>query len=166
MLRQLADVIETAVQLAESLVVDPILRRLFEAFRVMPLEDRGAIVTAIEREVQARRLSRATEDATGQAMHPNPHARLYLRSHQQAMPRSMLERDELMLAMLSGMRASPILLMPEIHASWLDGTREALEHLDAATRRTVAQLMREALALVDEADGGPAVEDNSTARAS
>jgi hypothetical protein len=79
----------------------------------------------------------------------------------------MLERDELMFAMLKGMRVSPILMVPDIHASWIDGTREALEHLDATTRGTVAQLMREVLALVEEADAEPAsARDGEAARAS
>ena len=149
-LLELVDVIELAAKLTDTLATDPILKRLVEAVRLMPLEDRATVVTAIEREVQARRLSRATENATGQAMHPNPNARLYLRSHERSVPRNMLERDELMLAMLSGMRVSPILLVPDIHAAWIDGTREALEHLDPATRSAVAQLMREALGLVEE----------------
>jgi hypothetical protein len=149
-LHDLMDVIEVASELANALAADPILQRLVEAFRLMPLEDRTTVLTAIEREVQARRLSRATEDATGQSMHPNPNARLYLRAHERAVPRNMLERDELMLAMLSGMRVSPILLVPDIHAAWIDGTREALGHLDPATRTAVAQLLREVLALVEE----------------
>jgi hypothetical protein len=166
-LRKLADIIEKAAHLAESMIADGILQRVVEAFRLMPLEDRDTIVTAIEREVQARRLSTATEDATGQSMHANPNARLYVRSHEQAMPRQMLERDELMLAMLKGMRVSPILMVPDIHASWVDGTREALQHLDATTRATVAQLMREALALVAEAEAEPAEpRDGEAARAS
>jgi hypothetical protein len=166
-LRKLADIIEKATHLAEAMMADGILQRVIEAFRLMPLEDRGTIATAIEREVQARRLSCATEDATGQSMHPNPNARLYMRSHEQTMPRHMLERDELMFAMLKGMRVSPILMVPDIHASWIDGTREALEHLDATTRGTVAQLMREVLALVEEADAEPAsARDGEAARAS
>ena len=149
-LHELADVIDAAVRLADAIANDPVLQRLLEAFRLMPLEDRGTILRAIEREVQARRLSRATEDMTGQQMHPNPHARLYLRSHEQVVPRNLLERDELMFAMLSGMRVSPILLTPDVHASWVDGTREAMEHLDDTARVSVEQLLREALVILDE----------------
>src|SRR5262245_25215169 len=105
-LHELADVIDAAVRLADAIANDPVLHRLLEAFRLMPLEVSGTILCAIEREVQARRLSVATEDATGQSMHPNPNARLYLRSHEQVVPRNLLERDELMFAMLSGMRVS------------------------------------------------------------
>lgn len=166
-LRKLADIIEKATHLAEAMMADGILQRVIEAFRLMPLEDRDTIATAIEREVQARRLSCATEDATGRSMHPNPNARLYMRLHEQTMPRHMLERDELMFGMLKGMRVSPILMVPDVHASWIDGTREALEHLDATTRATVAQLMREVLALVEEADAEPAsARDGEAAHAS
>lgn len=164
-LQELADVIDAAVRLAETLANDPILQRLLEAFRLMPLEDRATILRAIEREVQARRLSNATQDATGQSMHPNPNARLYLRSHEQVVPRNMLERDELMFAMLSGMRVSPILLTPDIHASWVEGTREAMEHLDDTTRSAVEQLLREALVLLAEVRT-TADRDKRTARAS
>jgi hypothetical protein len=52
--------------------------------------------------------------------------------------------------MLSGMRVSQILLTPEIHPSWVEGTREAMEHLDDAARASVEQLLREALAILDE----------------
>jgi hypothetical protein len=49
----------------------------------------------------------------------------------------------------------------------VDGTREAIEHLDATTRAAVAQLLREALTLVDEAEAEPAAtRDDETARAS
>ena len=164
-LHELADVIDAAVRLAEELANDPILQRMSEAFRLMPLEDRGTILRAIEREVQARRLSCATQDMTGQSMHPNPNARLYIRSHERVTSRKLLERDELMFAMLSGMRLTPILLTPDVHASWLSGTREAMEHLDDTARASVEQLLREALALLDEVRTA-ADSDKRTARAS
>ena len=164
-LHELADVIDAAVCLAEAISNDPMLQRLLEAFRLMPLEDRATILRAIEREVQARRLSCAMQDATGQSMHPNPHARLYLRSHERVVPRNMLERDELMFAMLSAMRVTPILLTPDIHASWVEGTREAMEHLDDTARASVEQLLREALVLLDEVRRA-ADHDERTARAS
>ena len=149
-LQQLDDVLETAAHLAGQIATDKVLGRLVAAFRLMPIEDREIVVKAIEHEVQARRLSRATEGATGQSMHANPHARLYLRSHQRAVPRDLLERDELMLAMLNMKRLTPMLLVPEVHGSWVDGTRAALEHLEPEMRRAVAGLMREMLAMVDE----------------
>ncbi|MGH7894462.1 MAG: hypothetical protein ACREQL_07325 [Candidatus Binatia bacterium] len=149
-LTTLVDTLAAAAQAVEELGADPLLRRLLEVFRLIPGEDREVIVGALEREVKARRLSRATEDVTGQSMHPNPNARLYLRSHATAVPRNLLERDELMLAMLSAFRVTPILTQPEIHTEWVEGTRAALEHVEPATRTIVAQLLREALAMVME----------------
>jgi len=164
-LQELADVIDAAVHLAEAMANDPMLQRMLEAFRLMPLEDRGTILRAIEREVQARRLSCATHDATGQSMHPNPNARLYIRSHERVVPRKLLERDDLMFAMLGGMRVSPILLTPDVHASWVEGTREAMEHLDDTARASVEQLLREALVLLGEVRA-TAESEGRTARAS
>jgi hypothetical protein len=126
------------------------LQRMIETFRLMPMEDRSTIIGALEREVQARRLSRATEDVTGQSMHPNPHARFYLRAHERAMPRMPLERDELMLAMLAAMRITPILTVPDIHTAFVEGTRAALEQVEKSTLDVVAGLLRETLALVEE----------------
>jgi hypothetical protein len=151
-LHELTEVIEVAARLADTLANDATLHRVIEALRLMPLEDRAVVATAIEREVQARRLSLATENATGQSMHANPHARLYLRSHESVVPRQLLERDELMLAMLRGMRVTPILLVPDIHAAWADGTREAIDHLEPAAREAVAQLLREALVMLEESN--------------
>jgi hypothetical protein len=147
---ELTEILEVAVELVASLAKDPILSRLIEAFRLMPFEDREVIVGAIEREVRARRLSRATEDATGQKMHANKHARLYVRAHETPVPRRNLERDELMVSMLRAMRVAPLLLAPDVQDIWIEGTREALDHLDQGTRKGVGELMRKLLALAEE----------------
>jgi hypothetical protein len=159
-LEELTDVLDVAARVANELLDDPSLQAVIEAFRLMPLEDRAVLAAVVQREVQARRLSLATESTTGQSMHPNPNARLYLRSHEKAVPRGLLERDELMLAMLAGLRVTPILLVPDIHATWLDATRAAVQHVEPAARRAAGQLMREALELVEADDA------SETARAS
>lgn len=149
-LTALAETLARATEAIEAMADDPLLRRLLDAFRQLPAEDRPVITKAIEREAHARRLSRATEGVTGQTMHPNPHARLYLRAHEQAVPRGMLERDELMLAMLRAFRVVQILTVPEIHAEWIEATREALGHVDAPTRAVIDVLLRDVQALVAE----------------
>jgi hypothetical protein len=164
-LHELADVIEAALRLADTLANDPMLQRLLEAFRLMPLEDRATVVRAVEREVQARRLSGATQDATGLSMHPNPNARLYLRSHERVVPRKVVDSDEIMLGMLSAMRVSPILLGPEVHTTWVEGTREAIDHLDDGARAAVGQLLSETLVMIEEAMS-PVARPSHTARAS
>lgn len=140
--------LEEAAALVEEIRTNPVLGRLISAFGAMPLEDRDVIVNVIEREVQARRLSRATADVTGQSMHPNPNARLYLRQFDNAPHfRSLLERDEMMIATLQALRVTPILTVPEIHAEWVDATREAFTHVDVSTRAIVQSLLREVLAI-------------------
>jgi hypothetical protein len=150
---RLLEVIESAAQLVEDLRNAPLFQRLLTAFRLMPIQDRETVVGAIEREVKARRLSCAIEEVTGQSMHANPHARLYLRAHESPVSRNFVERDEMMFAMLSAFRVTPILTTPEIHDSWIEGTREAITHLDVGTRAVVEGLLREALALVVAEEG-------------
>jgi hypothetical protein len=152
MFDELVELLDVAVAMTAACAKDPVLQRLLEAFRLMPFEDREVLVGAIEREVRARRLSRATEDATGHKMHANRHARLYVRAHETPMPRRNLEREELMLSMLRGMRVSPLLLAPEVHDEWLEGTREALAHLEPDARAAVVELTRELLALAEETE--------------
>jgi hypothetical protein len=151
-LEELTDVIDVAVRLAETLAGDPTVQRVIEAFRLMPFEDRQVVAGVLEREVQARRISQATEGATGQGMHPNPNARLYVRSHQKVVASPSLEQDEMMLRMLGALRVTPLLLAPDVHETWLEGTRTALGHLERPMRRAVAVLLRELVALAEEGD--------------
>lgn len=145
--------IDVAARLAESLGGDSTLQRVIEAFRLMPFEDRNVIAGVLEREVQARRISAATERATGQAMHPNPNARLYVRSHEKVVTSlKSLDRDEMMLRVLAGLRVLPLLLTPDVHEAWLDGTRIALGHLEPSMRRAAAVLLRELVALAEEVE--------------
>lgn len=162
-LDELTDVIDVAVRLADTLGGDQTVQRVVEAFRLMPFEDRAVIAEVIEREVQARRLSAATERVTGQTMHPNPNARLYVRAHEKPVIRNVGDRDELLLATLAGLRVMSIVLVPEIHEAWIDGAREAVEHLEPPARRAAMTVLREALALLEEADASD--ESGRAARA-
>ena len=144
----LATVLKEAETLVGELDGDPVIRDVLRTFRLMPFEDRGVIAEALSREVQARRLSLATQDVTGQSMHPNPNARFYLRAHETPVPRNLLERDELMLALTRAMRLASVLRMPAIHQELLEALRLALEHVDASTRADVASLLQDTLAIV------------------
>jgi len=72
----------------------------------------------------------------------------------------------MMLAMLSGMRVTPFLLVPRSTPRGSTGRAKPLENLDPSTRGTVAQLLREVLVLVEEATAAAVPTDDQTARAS
>jgi hypothetical protein len=150
-LQGLAVLLQEVVKLAADLDADPVVRDVLESFRLMPFEDRSVIAEALRREVQARRLSLATEDVTGQTMHSNRHARFYLRSHETAIPRGLLERDELMLALTRAMRLAPVLRTEAIHTELMEALALALGHVDDAIRCDVAVLLRECLAVLESA---------------
>ncbi len=150
---KLSAMLDGSMALVNELFGDPSLARWIDAFAAMPAGDRRVVVEAVEREVKARQLSRATEGTTGQAMHPNPNARLYVRAHGPEAQRSDLERDEMMLATIRALRVMHVIAQtPEIHTEWRDATREALTHVDAEARAVVAALLQETLALVAEVE--------------
>jgi hypothetical protein len=168
-LEGLQSTLEAALHLTRELTEDTMLCRWLGAFRAIPSEDRAVVVEAIERELKARALSRATEDVTGQSMVPNPHARLYVRAHESTFDRNLLERDEMMIATVRGMRVASIIPnVPDIHASWQAATREALEHVDAETRKAVERLVCEVLEMLRAVDvpGSDAGPPSSTVPAS
>jgi hypothetical protein len=151
-LETLQTTLETALHLTRELTRDQLLARLIAAFHSMPAQDRPVLIDAIEREVKARALSRATDCVTGQSMVPNPHARLYVRTHESVFDRNLLERDEMMIATIRAMRvASLIPAVTDIYASWRDATREAMQHVDEATRAVVERLVLDVLAFLREA---------------
>lgn len=165
-LQHLQATLEAALHLTREMTADQVLARLLAVFRIMPAEDRPAILDAVEREVQARKLSLATESVSGQSMVPNRNARLYLRVHEAALDRNLLERDEMMIAMARGMRAAILIpAIPDIHASWREATREAMEHVDEATRAVTEQLMREVLEFIAEARAAERGAESSAERA-
>jgi hypothetical protein len=160
--------LEEALAFTRELGGDPLLSRLLATFRAMPAEDRPVVLEALEREVAARKLSCATEDVSGQSMTPNPNARFYLRAHETGFDRSLLERDEMLIATVRGMRAATLIpAIPEVHAAWRDATREAMQHVDDATRTAVESLVRDVLQFLVDAratgsEAATAVSDATT----
>jgi hypothetical protein len=150
-LETLLATLRTATMLAADVVRDPLLRRLISTFHAMPDRDRETIVGVVEREVQARLLSQATERVTGQGARANPNARLYVRTHQSEAQRSDFERDEMMLATLRALKVIPLLTIPEIHAEWRDATREALDQVEPETIAMMERLVVELLEIVRSA---------------
>ena len=140
-LERLRRQLREAVAMVDTLDGDDLAHRALAALRALPPDDLPVIVDVLEREAQARRLSRATQEMTGQSMHPNPHARLYLRSHANEPTRADLEIGEMASAMLRGMQASMILTVPAIRTEWEEATRRAVAQLPAAMRPVVDELL-------------------------
>lgn len=160
LLAQLQEVLGVAAGLAEELSSDDLFRRLVEAFRKMPMQDRPTIIGILEREVTGRLLSRATEKAVGQSTHVNPHARLYVRAHSSNVDSRIFDRDEMMIADVRAMRiAGLIRYVPDIYALWKDALREAVEQVDDATLANAEQLLRDGLECVVEARAAARTED-------
>jgi len=147
-LETLAAALHTATALAAEVLDDALLPRLIAAFHAMPAGDRATIVGVVEREVQARLLSRATEGVTGQGAHPNPNARLYVRTHGREAQRHDFERDDMMLGMLRVLKVLPILTVPEIRAEWREASREALAEVDDEVVEVMDDVIGEFLDLV------------------
>ena len=140
--------LEDAVRLVEEVAADPVMRRVLDSFMAMPAEDRDIIASVIEREVQGRLLNRATGEVTGQATRPNPHARLYVRSHGSSIPRSALEEEEMMLGTIRMMQVMRFLLVPDIYEAWRRATRAALDHVDDDQLGHVEKLLHDVLELI------------------
>ncbi len=151
-LEQLQTTLQGALVLVREMAADQLLGRLIAAFRAMPTADRPVIIGVLEREVTGRLLSRATEKAVGQETHPNPNARLYIRAHQSTLDPRALGRDEMMLADIRGMRIACLIRnVPDLYANWKDAMREAMDHVDEATRSAAEELLHDVLACIADA---------------
>jgi len=151
-LERLKTTLEAALRVAQELATDELAGRLLSTFHAMPAEDREVIVGVFEREVQRRLLSRGTEAPVGQSTRANPNARLYIRAHESGFDRRTLERDEMMVANIRAMRVAAIVRnVPEIHATWRDAMRGAMDQVDDATRAIVEDLVHEVVSFIAEA---------------
>jgi len=165
---QLRDILDVAGTLARNLAEDGLLGRLIAVFEAMPLEDRATIIAILEREVLGRQLSRGTEKPVGQSTHLNPNARLYIRAHASTVDHRFFDRDEMMIADIRAMRAGRLIRnVPDLHALWKEALREAMDHVDEATRADAEDLLEDGLAAIAEArtaeQAAPAAEASSEA---
>lgn len=152
LLDQLQACLDVALSVVRDLSDDDLLKRLISAFHAMPAEDRPVIIGVLEREVLGRALSRATEKAVAQATHPNPNARLYVRSHAADLDRGALDRNAMVVADVRAMRIAAVIRgIPDLFALWKDALHEAVGQVDAGPLRAAQDLLREGLASVTEA---------------
>ena len=149
---QLRDVLDVAGALARKLTDDPLLGRLIAVFEAMPLEDRSTIIAILEREVLGRQVSRGTEKAVSQSTHLNPNARLYVRAHSSTVDHRYFDRDEMMIADVRAMRVARVIRnVPDLYTLWKEALREAMDHVDEATRADAETLLQDGLAAIAEA---------------
>ncbi|MCW5890453.1 MAG: hypothetical protein KIT14_07860 [bacterium] len=140
-----------AMGLVRKIEGDPLLARWLASFHAMPAADRPVVIEAVEREVKASVVTRATRVVTGQTMHPNPHARLYLRSMERDVPRSTVETEAMRRATLRAMQAVGVVTgTPEMFGEWRVATAAALAGLDGPQRDAIEMLAREFMRILDQ----------------
>lgn len=151
-IQRLRSTLDEALEVARGLADDPFFARLVKAFQAMPAGDRPVILGVFEKEVTARVLSRHTERPIGREMHPNPNARLYMTSYESSFDRGPYDRDEMMLADIRGLRiGTAIRYIPEIYEMWKSAMREAMDHVDEASRTAAEELVHDILRCIAEA---------------
>lgn len=143
-LKTLKALIDSASHLLGDLASEPLLGRTLRVFAGIPAEDRDAILSIIEREVQVRRNADAAEELTGLALRPNPSARLYTRV---IAGESHPDRGRAVLSALRAMRAVDEAM---IDGTWKAIAREALRALAPAERARMRRFAGEVMKLVDE----------------
>jgi hypothetical protein len=142
--------LDAGASIVDGVLEDPLMARWIDAFVVMPQNDRAVVVDVVEREVKARVVSRAVETTIAQTWHANPNARLYVRMHGHEPTRDDLVREEMLLGTLRALRVMPMIAgTPDIHADWLDATREAFGQTEPEALSFVAVMLRETLALIE-----------------
>jgi hypothetical protein len=139
----LAAAIELATQIA-----DPLLERLVGVFRRLPEEDREVIIGILEREAESRHVGDATTGATGMALRPNPHARLYVRV---IAPEPSVEQDKIIIASARAIRMLHKVIGP-IQERWRVAMLETFRGLEPEERQAVVRFNRDMLAMIEEVE--------------
>jgi len=159
-LGQLVDVLEVARSLVRELTEDPLLARYLSVYRAMPDGDRETIIGVLEREILGRHLSRGTEKPVGQATHVNPHARLYIRSHETEFDSRHFDFEQMRIANVRAMRVATLIrYVPGIYALFKEAVRAAMDEVDEPTREVAERLLHDVLAgLADARAAAPVTE--------
>lgn len=153
-LEALQELLKGARTLLGSLVDDPQVQRLIEAFQQFPVADRAAILQVIEKDAAWRQIAEQTAGTTGIDARPNPHASLYVHLLE---PPVAPERDPAVIR--SGVevfvRMLPLLFEDGVHAQWEAAARALAHDGDPTLMALALRLAREVIAIV-EAEGSGA----------
>jgi hypothetical protein len=155
-------ILASALGVVEDIIGDPLVERLLRAFTMLPPADRGAVVTALERDAHWCRISEETYPAAGIRARVNPYGSLYVHVVDQvtgqpiepepsARDISVIRSGAERLA-----RLLPLLVYGPVHEQWTTSVRELIRASDVELRAIAARLAREVLALLEQADAeGP-----------
>jgi hypothetical protein len=145
----LRTLLDSASTVLAEITGDPLFGRMARAFSLIPAADREAILSILEREVQARATADAAGEITGMSLRLNPSARLYTRVLADE-PRPNRER-----AVASALRAIRVThgAVAPMDDEWKAIAREALCAVGPRERASMAHFAREILALVCECEG-------------
>jgi hypothetical protein len=143
-LRSLLDVAQDMVRRLQN---DPLFARLMDVFTRMPAMDRETVVGVLEREVRTRLLAEEVADSWTQvALHPNPHARLYVRVIAQEDRSDDVEMLAFLRAAYSVQRG-----IDTLDPEWRRMVLLALRQMDPAARQKIDGFNRAMRALLDAA---------------
>jgi hypothetical protein len=135
----LQSMLAAAERLVGQLATDPLVTRLLAVFTRMPAGDREPLLGVLEREVDARLLTAATEDGLSCIqMRPNPGARLYARVIEG--DDELLSREETVMASLRAMRQLHRAVGPAVEV-WADYVRGAFRLLDPDELATIERFL-------------------------
>ena len=135
---------------------DPLVERLLAAFGRLPASDRETILAVIERDAAWCRIVEQTADTTGIAVRPNPQASLYLhvvgsRTRAPLEP-SRRDVDMIRFGIAQFVPMLPLFFQKGVHEQWTASARELIADAGPQLREVGAQLCREILALIEDAD--------------
>lgn len=150
----LCTILETAGVLVGKMSRDATFARLLTVLASVPPEDRETILTVLEREVELRQVSRASEELTGWQMRPNANARLYVRTLGTHDPGRMsaTDADGMTIVLQRLGRILPTVRGPALLDQFRESLRRAYGTLDVEERAAVVEHARDVLAIAAEVD--------------
>jgi len=153
-LSALRSLLASARGLVDEMADDPLVDRLKRAFNSLPEPDRQAIVKVIERDATWVQIVKTTAATTGIAVHPNPHASLYVHVLDEPGP-SQRDVDVISLGIDRFVQLMPLFFQEGVHEQWTNSARELIRVSDPDLRSLVVKLAQEVVALVDEVGAEP-----------
>jgi hypothetical protein len=149
--------LSSARGLVDDLIHDPLLARLITAFFSLPASDREPILKVLERDATWRRIVPEMTGATGIAVHPNPHASLYVHvldevTGQPVEPApSARDVDVIRLGIQRFVPLLPLFFQEGVREQWTRSARELIRAADPALRELAVQLADDVRRLIAEA---------------